>query len=240
MLEERTYRVPIGEGVPALEAIDPEQPTRGVVLVLHGLGAKKESQRPEIRRLARAGFRALAIDAPAHGERREPFLDTVLAETGRGVRDSFRRLLARAVAEIPLVIDWCAVEYGLPIGLAGISMGGHTTFCSLLQNPHPRVAVPIIGSPEYPVASGETPESARARLPRVPLLAVTAGRDSIVPPGRTREFIEALKPHYGNESERLRYLEFPESEHLMREADWKTAWEQITEWFVKWLPEPRT
>ncbi len=239
MIEERTFRLPIGEGVPALEATDPDQPKRGVVVILHGLGATKETQRPEIRRLARAGFRAFSIDAPAHGERREAFLDTVRAETGRGERDSFRRLLARAVAEIPQVIDWCMSECRLPVGLAGISMGGHTTFCSLLQQPHPRVCVPIIGSPEYPVASGETPETAWPRLPRVPLLVVTAGRDTIVPPRRAREFVETLKPEYANQPERLRYLEFPESEHLMREPDWKAAWEQITDWFVRWLPEPR-
>lgn len=239
MIQERTFRLPIGEGVPALEAVDPDQKRRGVVVVLHGLGAAKELQRPEIRRLARAGFLALAIDAPAHGERREPFLDTVLAETGRGIRDAFGRLLARAVAEIPLVIGWCEAEYRLPVGLAGISMGGHTTFGSLLMKPHPKVCVPIIGSPASPVAAAEarTPEQALADLPRVPLLIVTAGRDSVVPPERARSFAQALRPGYTAFPERLRYLEFPESEHLMREQDWKAAWEQITEWFVTWLPE---
>ena len=238
MIRETVFTLPFGAGIPALTAIDEEASSRGTVLVLHGLGAAKETQRPEIRRLARAGFRAVAIDAPCHGERREPFLDEVLEETGRGCRGKFRILLARAVAEIPELIAWFEREYRLPVGLTGISMGGHTTFCSLLCHPFPKVAVPIIGSPEYPAAveGQQTPESDPAALPLVPLLVVTAGEDTIVPPARARMFVESMRPRYAAFPDRLRSLEFPASGHMMREEDWKRAWEEITAWFVRYLP----
>ncbi|MFN7131245.1 MAG: hypothetical protein ACK4N5_04130, partial [Myxococcales bacterium] len=49
------------------------------VLVLHGLGASAEAQEKEVRSLAAHGFRALAVDAPHHGQRRDGFLERMQA-----------------------------------------------------------------------------------------------------------------------------------------------------------------
>src|ERR1700728_441225 len=42
---------------------------RPVVIVMHGTGGRKEDELPLLRRLARAGFVAVAIDGRYHGER---------------------------------------------------------------------------------------------------------------------------------------------------------------------------
>ena len=42
---------------------------RPVVIVMHGTGGRKENELPLLRRLARAGFVAVAIDGRYHGER---------------------------------------------------------------------------------------------------------------------------------------------------------------------------
>jgi fermentation-respiration switch protein FrsA (DUF1100 family) len=82
----------------------PDGPPRGAILVLHGAGSQKESHFDFARAARAAGFCALCVDAPGHGE-------TGGAMGARVVDD-----LAAVAAELPADV---------PLALRGSSMGGY-------------------------------------------------------------------------------------------------------------------
>lgn len=235
MIIEENRWIPIGQGIPAIRA-RPASEAKGVVLIFHGLSAHKGHQWPEIKRLAHAGFIGVAIDSVCHGERYDPFLDKVLNDWNDN-QSAFRDLMAAAVSEIPSILEYLQETEKLPVAVSGISMGGHMAFCSLLCQPVPSVCVPLLASTHIPVpsAGNRTPEDAIDVIPTIPLLVVTAGKDDVVPPGKATEFVEKLRPRYGSDQDKIKSLQFPESAHMMREQDWNSAWDEITNWFSRWL-----
>ncbi len=68
------------------------------------------------------------------------------------------------------------------------------------------------------------------------LFSQTAGQDTVVRSSDTRQFHERLEPFYAQAPERLRYREFPESEHMMRQQDWEEATRDAAAWLVRFLP----
>ncbi|HOT29545.1 MAG TPA: alpha/beta fold hydrolase [Candidatus Ozemobacteraceae bacterium] len=204
-----------------------------VVIVAHGLGVDKEVQRPELERLARAGFIAVCPDAPHHGERRDGLLERLDASTGTERHERFIGMVSEAASELPLLIDHFRHSLGGRVAVAGISMGGFTTFASFLHDPRPDVAILFLASPDW-----RTPDQRLAGLPPkgpvcnpdrffpVPLMAVTAGCDTVVPPDETVSFMETLRPLYAAAPGSLLHAGYPSSGHMMRENDWDDAWER--------------
>jgi len=189
------------------------------VLVYHGLSACKEVQEKELRSLAAAGFLAVGVDACGHGERKEDGLH-------------FLEMVARSIDEVPALVDGLAERFAVAsFGLTGISMGGYVAFAAPLVEPRLRAVVPILGSPRWGEGprAGRSPHLHRDGYPGVALLAMNAGRDVNVPPHAAREFVHGLaRP-------RAEYLEFPESEHFMREEDWNDLWTRTVRWFDAYL-----
>jgi dienelactone hydrolase len=131
----------------------PADVKRPTVLVLHGTGCSKESQREWLDRLAGKGFLAVAIDARYHGER-------------VGVKNGAEKYVAAATAawratpaeqEHPFFYDtvwdlWRTVDYLVTrpdvdparLGMLGFSMGGIQTWLAAAVDERVRVAVPAI------------------------------------------------------------------------------------------------
>ncbi len=204
-----------------------------VVIVAHGLGVGKEVQRPELERLARAGFIAVCPDAPHHGERRDGLLDLLDASVGMERHERLIAMVSEAASEIPLLISYFRHSLGARVAMTGISMGGFTTFASFLHEPRPDVAIPFLASPDW-----RSPEQRLMDFPPtgpvcnpgrffpVPLMAVTGGHDTVVPPDATTSFIETLRPMYATTPGTLVHAGYPASEHMMREEDWNDAWKR--------------
>ncbi|HNW35643.1 MAG TPA: alpha/beta hydrolase [Candidatus Ozemobacteraceae bacterium] len=209
-----------------------------VILVAHGLGVSKEVQRPELEKLARSGFTAVGIDAPHHGERRDEQLDAQSAATGAEAHKRFIAMVAEAAAEIPLLIEYFKTTLHARVAMTGISMGGYTTFASFMHDPRPDAAVPFLASPDWrsDPSSGtlgpDTPAGPVSRPERfspVPLLVITAGLDTTVPPATATCFVRSLRRSYARTPERLAQIEYPRSEHMMRGDDWNDAWNRAIE-----------
>jgi len=204
-----------------------------VVIVAHGLGVGKEVQRPELERLAKAGFIAVCPDAPHHGERRDGLLERLEASTGAERHERLIGMVSEAASEIPLLIAHFRYSLGARVAMTGISMGGFTTFASFLHEPRPDVAIPFLASPDWRTQEQRKagfPLKGPARSPGrffpVPLLAVTAGLDTVVPPDAAVSFMETLRPMYATAPGSLVHIDYPSSEHMMREDDWNDAWER--------------
>lgn len=215
---------------------------RGTVLLYHGLGASKDSNRAELASLADKGFLAVGIDAIAHGERRATDFDH---QTAQGF-STMLRWINESAREVPVVIDALTelIGPGLgKIGMTGISMGGYITYAAALREPRLEALVPILGCPDWTrggheldaqVAETSPHKSPQAFQSRA-LLALNAGQDESVKPEHSRNFIASLKPLFTAAPHRLEYVEYPDSGHFMKDSDWKALWGRTTEWFERHL-----
>ncbi len=214
--------------VPVLKVHGEPRP-RPAVIVLHGLRGSAELQRKELISLAAAGITAVALDAPHHGHRRDGWLEALDAAGMDDGHARFLRLILDAVPEVSRVIDHLAAEGHGPIGVLGISMGAYTALAVARADPRVAATVSILGSPDWKPARsretdevrrlmGQAPVHAPEALTRAPLLLLNAGKDTSVPPEASRRFA-STNAHRGVE-----YVEYPNSEHLMRAEDWDDLW----------------
>jgi len=81
----------------------------------------------------------------------------------------------------------------------------------------------------------QAPMNFPEKFPPCALLASNAAKDIYVPPNPSREFSRVLQPYYSDDPERLKYVEYAESGHFMREQDWNDLWDLIIFWFEKYL-----
>ncbi|RKH35239.1 hypothetical protein D7Y13_02585 [Corallococcus praedator] len=203
---------------------------RGTVVLLHGLGASKEVQRPEAYLLARRGYVAVILDAVGHGERRHPDFEHRFAP--ERMADSFAELVAQAAAELPTVLGVLAEQgWSRPgaVGACGISMGGAMLFGAIEAGAVLDAAVSVVAPPPR----------AHAHLARyfpTPLLLQTAGADTLVPASNARAFHHALTPRYASAPERLRFVEHDGEGHMFSEAGWGRVWDEALGWFDRFLP----
>jgi len=123
---------------------------RPVVIALHGTGGSKGGMLTLCRKLADAGFIAVAIDGRYHGERK----------SSKGQED-YEAAIVRAwhgsgehpfyydtVWDVMRLVDYLSTRDDVDasrIGLIGISKGGIETYLAAAADPRIAVAVPCIG-----------------------------------------------------------------------------------------------
>ncbi len=232
----RVFHLP-GLDLETLCAGDPEH--HSAVIILHGLGVSKEVQMPELERLRAAGFFAIAVDAPHHGSRNDGFLDISNQMSGHSRHHLFLSTVLQQASEISQLTAQLR-DSGKKVCVSGISMGGFVAFATLRVADRPDLIAPFIASPDFrtrepadqlPASPAETsgPADFIEQIYPANLFMVTAGLDTTVSPVHTRLFAEKLKPVYQRCPEKLEYYEYPQSEHMMRPADWFDAWEKFIE-----------
>lgn len=219
---------------------DPERAARrGTVLILHGLSASKETQRPEATALAARGFLAVSVDAVGHGERRYgDFEDRFAHGTGSAAYLEVVRATAEELPEVAALL----IERGLAapgrLGGCGISMGGAILFGAMTSGLSLEAAATIVASPRWPGDDEASPHRRLERYAPTALLIQTAAEDAIVPPLDARALHQALVPGYALHAERLRYIEHPGEGHILSEAGWRRLWAEVVSWFERHLPRP--
>jgi dienelactone hydrolase len=124
---------------------------RPVVIALHGTGGAKENELAFITGLARAGFVAVAIDAPYHGARSTSgngsaeYVDAILRTYRTGREHPF---FYDTVWDVMRLIDYLETRDDVDpkrIGLFGVSKGGIETYLTAAVDLRVAVAVPCIG-----------------------------------------------------------------------------------------------
>jgi len=229
------------EGVPALLACTTSfeaAARRGTILFYHGLAASKETGTKELASLAEEGFLAVALDNVGHGARRWPDFDARFASSSPDLERTFVEAVGATAAEVPHVVDRLLAEgLALPggLGIAGISMGGFIAYRALLEEPRISVATPILGSPRWKLADDRSPHLHPDEFYPRAILSQNAGADRSVPPADARAFHEVLARHYDGAPTRQRYVEFAGAGHFMPEDDWSSLWQNVLEWFSRWL-----
>jgi len=145
-----------GQRVPGilLKASD-SKGRRPAIVVMHGTGGRKEDELSLLRRLAKQGFVAVAIDGRYHGER---------ALEGKSSA-SYQKAIVRAwngsgehpffydtVWDIMRLLDYLQTRDDVDatrIGLTGISKGGIETYFTASVDDRVAAAVPFIGAQSF-------------------------------------------------------------------------------------------
>lgn len=212
-LSERARRVTLG-GVPAMVALPDEAASGPVpaVLWLHGRTASKEMDPGRYLRWVRAGFAAVAVDLPGHGER----LDLSMQQPSRTLD-----VLERMLGEIDGVVEGTRGVAGIDaarLGIGGMSLGGMVTLRRLCD-PHPFKAASVEGTcgwlegmyfpaefgfavrpwivdhPRERVQRLEAMSHLNAMKP-VPMLVLHSEADEMVPWEAQQRYVDALRVHY--------------------------------------------
>ncbi len=185
-------------------SLKPENP-RAILLALHGLQGSKEHILSLLPGYLERGFWLLAFDAPRHGERPGP---PPSSKSPRYVEEVYQVALGFAQEAQRVMAE--AQAYGLPLFLAGGSLGAFVVHLLLSRGLRPRAALAFIGS-GFPMKlpQGQTLEDPQVQAlyqtpptlqgeayGGVPLLHLHGTRDLIVPLERMERTLEALRPHY--------------------------------------------
>lgn len=237
------YRFLVDGRIPVLKLHHEPRPGPAVI-VLHGLGVSADVQRPELEALAHSGLTAVGIDAPHHGARRDGWLDQMDQLGLPHSHEWLLRLVLESAPDVSRVIDHLVYEGHWPIGLAGISLGAYTALTVATWDSRVRATVSILGSPDWTPRDGNITHEIRELmrhapinrprdLARHPLMLVNAGRDFLVPAHWSRDFARRIheEPHWPGRY--VEYIEYPESDHMMRGEDWEDLWKRARG-FLRW------
>ena len=178
------------------EAEKPLEPVP-FLLWLHGRTAQKELDSGRYLRLSRAGIATVALDLPAHGERAVPEKQTSQFSL---------EVIEELLGEIPDVLDALKQfpEFDLSrCAIGGFSLGGMTALAALCQ-PHTfRSALIEATSGDWSQMESAKHDPVRAQRLEplrhldswkpIPLMALHASEDEMVPVAPQRAFIEKIR-----------------------------------------------
>ena len=194
------------------------------VFLSHGLGSKKEDNIKELEMLAALGLTAIGMDNQSHGERHQELK----------TEQQIIFCIERSAHDLVRLMDTLqTIRNGeLRFGVTGISLGGMITYMAASIDHRFEVAIPILGRPDWegPGSPHKRPEDFK----HCRILGITAGLDNNVPPETTRKFHNHLSQNLSQYHQQFNYLEYPDSSHFMREEDWYSAMDAMSEFLRTW------
>jgi pimeloyl-ACP methyl ester carboxylesterase len=134
---------------------------RPAVFFVHGFRSDKREGLALGYALARQGFFFVSPDAPMHGDRPDPRLETMVSgkgeyvypfESGLDVFYLMHQIIMQTARDLERLLAHFGTEGRIDadrVGLTGFSMGGFATFYAAANNPRIAVAVPIAGIPAF-------------------------------------------------------------------------------------------
>ncbi len=217
--------------IPARLVGDPARSRAGVLLG-HGLSGTMQSQWPEARQLAAAGFATLLPEAPHHGLRADGLLARMASASGPGARAIFLDILETWADEIRVLVDHLAALGATRFAASGVSMGGHLALAAPARDPRIEAVLAFSADPVWDDRPG-SPHLAPEVWEGTALLAITTDGDPVVSPGPMRAFASLLATRFG--PEHAVSLTYPGG-HLMDPQDWEDAWARARTWLGRQFP----
>ena len=216
-------------------------PSPGVV-VIHDVWGLSDVYRAVAKRLAGAGFAALALDLYARGER--PGTPADMPAVMRFMHALPDR---RVLADVQAAVDWLRARpevRGRAVGLTGFCMGGKYAFLAASHCRDLAAVVPWYGMLRAPSLDAENPEHALDALERVrcPVLALFGAEDALIP----QSDVEELRRRAAAWRAPIEVVVYPGAGHAFanesrpeayREAAAADGWRRALEFFAKHLGE---
>lgn len=209
-----------------------------LVLVLHGLGSRKEKMLPALYEFARTGCRAVALDVQLHGER--PDAEAREARLGTDYFGTTADMIEGTAQDVSRLLDHLGADQA---AVHGISLGGYITFAALVVEPRLHAASVAMGSPDwvgplrrFGLGPGHPAYDRAVRLnpldllpqtlPPRPLLMLHGTADEVVHADGVVALEQRLRPLYAAHSDRLVLELYPGLGHsytddmLRRSVEW--------------------
>ena len=228
--------IPVTGGtIPAYRAMPANGKNLPTVLVIQEIFGVHEHIKDVCRRLAKAGYLAVAPEMYARqGDvSKLTKFDEILAIVGK-VPD------AQVMADLDAAADWCAKNSGNPAKLAvtGFCWGGRITWLYSAHNPRVKAGVAWYGrlvgkpsdlTPRHPVEM--------AKELKAPVLGLYGGADTGIPNDTVEAMREAIKAA-GKPSEIVLYPDMPHAFHAdyrpsYRKEAAEDGWKRLLAWFSK-------
>jgi carboxymethylenebutenolidase len=203
------------------------------VLVVHEIFGVHEYIRDVCRRLAKAGYLAIAVDMYIrHGETAKMSkIPDILAGPVAAASD------AEHMADLDACAAWAAKNGGDPQRLAvtGFCRGGRTTWLYAAHNPRLKAAVAWYGQLEGAITprQPQSPLDLAGRI-KVPVLGLYGGKDQGIPADQ----VESMRAELARAGAKSRIHVYPEAPHAFH-ADYRPSyrqdaaedgWKRMLEW----------
>lgn len=247
------------EEIPVLHIVEKDKIEKKLPFIIfnHGFTSAKEHNLHYAYLLAEKGFRVVLPEALYHGERLQKEFKK------HELNIYFWDIVIKTIGEMNIIKEHYAKQNLIDeerIGVVGTSMGGIVTLGSLTQYPWIKVAVSLMGLPNYeryailqieemkklniqlPFKEVELEQLKKTlrkfdlslrpeKLAQRPLLFWHGKKDPLVPYSFTYQFYESIKPYYENVPEKLVFITDERAGHkVSREGVLKTV-----EWFETYL-----
>jgi carboxymethylenebutenolidase len=215
------------------------RPAPGIV-ILHDVWGLSDQYRNVARRIADAGFAALALDLYARGEKPGTPADMpAVMRFMNGLPDR------RVLADVQAALDWLHARSevgGRKLGLTGFCMGGKYTFLAAASCRGLAAVVPWYGMLRAPALDENNPEHALDALarPHPPILALFGAEDALIP----QSDVDELRRRSAACGSDVEVVVYPGAGHafanesrpeVYREAAASDGWNRAFEFFAKHL-----
>ncbi len=235
-------KIPVSDGeIPAYRAMPANAKNAPVILVVQEIFGVHEYIKDVCRRLAKAGYLAIAPELYARQGDPSSYTEIpkLFSEIVSKVPD------AQVMGDLDATVAWAQKNggNGQAVGITGFCWGGRIVWLYSAQNPSVKAGVAWYGrlTGDKSVLSPEHPVDVAARL-NGPVLGLYGGKDAGIP----MDTVDAMKAELakGNDAAKAsKFVIYPEAPHAFH-ADYrpsyradaaKDGWQQALNWFDQYL-----
>lgn len=240
--------------IPCMLVVEEGAADLPAVIIAHGFTMDRYEGMYLAVRLAEKGFAAITFDLHRHGQRYDGFLERIGSDVDFGY--AVFGIIKNSFHDLEKIIHHFRSDSRIDmerLGLTGISLGANLCYYSLANGPDIKVAVPILGSPQftellcYNMEKSEQDfiddekdllnfvremDPGRALLTAEPraLLMINASKDEEIPAEFAAAFYRSIERKYSGKDIPVEYFEADEFHYVSREMK-----SSAIEWFEKYL-----
>ena len=227
-----------------------------LVLINHGFNNDKYEGAHLALKLAGKGFCVITYDLHKHGERYNGFLENITCDADFGY--ALFNIIKSSYNDLEKIIKHFKSDVRIDlkrIGITGFSMGGILCFYALAHNPTIKVAVPILGSPDFTkqllysmekeneshfntekeikllqFVKGMNPYQQLVENENRPLLMINASKDEDIPARHSVDFYNTIKHRYDGVISSIEMFVADEFHYVSNDM-----LDKAVQWFERWL-----
>ncbi len=240
--------------IPVIICTNEDTSPKPLVIFSHGFSGNKEFWKEYMKELAELGYYTVAIDNRLHGERNDEGFSSVLSSDGKVDFYKVFKAIKLNAEDIKQVLDYFTKKAEIDrtrIAMVGISMGGFTTYRTVVIDNRIKVAIPIIASPVWGDLPRDTPVNNNSEIigrfnnlsgkfspskfldlfyPTA-LLMQAGSKDIHFDVNKLKKFYEDIKQYYVYDTSKLELIIFEGVKHEFT----KEMWDNAKSWLARFL-----
>ncbi len=240
--------------IPVLICSNEDISPKPLVIFSHGFSGNKEFWKEYMKELAELGYYTVAIDNRLHGERNDEGFGSVISNDGKVDFYKVFEAIKLNAEDIIQVLDYFTKKAEIDktrVAMVGISMGGFTTYRTVVIDNRIKVAIPIIASPVWGDLPKDTPINDNSEIIKMfnilsskfnpskyldhfyptALFMQAGSKDIHFDVDKLKKFYEDIKQYYINDPSKLKLIIFEGVKHEFT----KEMWDNTKSWLNSYL-----